>query len=149
MKIDSSGNKTNLTDVGGKDDKKQNDVNKTDFKEKLKYFGDKDKDERLNLLVDKIMEQGKVLSKKSDIKELKIYKKLISEFLDDAISSSHKFTKENFLDKRGRHRVYASIKTINKELDDLTKDILNNEKDNIKILKRLDDIKGMILDLVL
>ena len=81
--------------------------------------------------------------------KLKVYKKLISEFFDETVNNSHKFTKQNFLDRRGRHRVYAVVKTVNKELDELTNDVLNSEKDNIKILKRLDDIRGMILDIIM
>jgi uncharacterized protein YaaR (DUF327 family) len=53
------------------------------------------------------------------------------------------------LDRRGRHKVFAVIKKVNEELDDLTREVLTDEKDRIKILKKLDDIKGLILDLFL
>ena len=34
------------------------------------------------------------------------------------------------------------------ELDELTRDFLNIEDNRIKILRRLDDIKGMLLDIL-
>lgn len=106
-------------------------------------------EERIKVLVDKIQSQGKKLEKKADIRDLKIYKQLISEFLDEAVSHSHAFTKKNFLDRRGRHRVFAIIKKINEELIELTNEVLRAEQDNINILKKLDDIRGLILDLFL
>lgn len=98
-------------------------------------------------LLDQIEAQAKKFSKKIDIRELKLYRKLVSEFLDEAINNSHKFSKENKLDRLGRHRVYAIIKRINEKMEDLTKEVLNDEKDNLKILQQLDDIRGLILDI--
>ncbi|MEN8904858.1 MAG: YaaR family protein [Clostridiales bacterium] len=149
MKIDSSKNSGNLSELANKDEKKNDDIPKIKFGDKLKMFSDKNTDEKIQLLVEKIIEQGEKLSKKIDIKELKQYKLLISEFMEETIHNSHKFTKEEFLDRRGRHRVYAVIKNVNKELDELTKDVLSSEKDNIKILNRLEDIRGLVMDLLL
>jgi uncharacterized protein YaaR (DUF327 family) len=53
------------------------------------------------------------------------------------------------LDRRGRHRVYALVVKIDEELDNLTEEILSSEKDNLAILQKLDDIRGMLLDLTL
>ena len=104
-------------------------------------------EERIMGLMERIFEQGKKVGDKVEIKELMYYKKLISEFLNEVIDGSYKFSKQNFLDRRGRHRVYAIIKKINKELELLTQDVLSKENDNLGILKRLDDIRGLILDI--
>lgn len=146
---DKPGSTSNFTEISSKEDIKQLDKSKKMFSEKLKLFGDKNQEDRIQLLVGKIIEQGEKLSKKVDIRELKVYKKLVAEFLDEAVDNSHKFSKESFLDKRGRHRVFAVVKNINKELDELTKDILESEKNNIKIIGRLDDIRGMIMDIIM
>ena len=98
-------------------------------------------------MIDKIEEQAKKFSKKVDIGELKLYRRLISEFLDEAVNSTHKFSKENKLDKMGRHRVYAIIKRINEKMENLTQEVLKDEKDNLKILQQLDDIRGLIMDI--
>lgn len=75
------------------------------------------------------------------------YKKLVREFLDVTVNNSHVFYKENSLDRRGRHRVYSLVKKVDNELDELTKDFLNLENNRIRILRRLNDIKGMLLDI--
>ena len=120
-----------------------------DFLGLLKGIEEKDIVARLRVLADDIAEQGKKLADKIDIKELRIYKRMISDFLEEAVGNSRKFSKQSYLDKRGRHKVYAVIKKVNEELDELTREVLSEEKDRIMILKRLDDIKGLILDIIM
>jgi uncharacterized protein YaaR (DUF327 family) len=105
--------------------------------------------ERLRAMAAGIVSQGEKLADKVDIRELRIYKKMISDFMEEAVGNSRKFSKQSFLDRRGRHKVYAVIKQVNGELDELTREVLTGEKDRIKILKRLDEIRGLILDIVM
>ena len=72
---------------------------------------------------------------------------MIAEVLVLVVGKSKKFSKRNLLDRRGRHRVFAIVKNINEEVERLTQDVLNGEKDNLKLLQRLADIRGLILDL--
>ncbi len=103
----------------------------------------------LNEMVEEILAQGRKLAQKADIRELRAYRKLVSGFLDKAVEGSHRFTREDRLDRRGRHKVYAVIKKVDRELELLTEEVMEKEKDNIKILERLDIIKGLILDIAL
>jgi len=146
---ETSNNTSGMVEIHGKDDKKTSSSKEAGFQNQLRRVEGRNYEDRLNELLNKITQQSGKLSEKVDIKELKIYKKLISEFLDEAVSNSHKFSKQSFLDRRGRHRVFAVVKKINEELELLTKDVLNGEKDNIKILQRLDDIRGLILDIIM
>lgn len=139
----------NIAEVPSSEHKKTSDVNSSTFHSQLRKIEGQSLEERIKYLVDKITEQGQKLAKKVDVRELKIYKKLISEFLDEALSNSRKFLKESFVDRRGRYRVYAVIKKINSELDELTKDVLSTEKDNLRILQRIEDIRGLILDITM
>jgi uncharacterized protein YaaR (DUF327 family) len=142
-------NPSNLASAPLKEGTKTAEGKEASFQSQLKRIESRGFENRINELAGRIFEQGESLAKKSDIKELKAYKKLISEFLDEALNSSHKFSKQSFLDRRGRHRVYAVIKKINNEVEQLTEDVLKKESGNIKILQRLEDIKGLILDLMI
>ncbi len=106
-------------------------------------------EEELQKKAKQIAEQGKKLSAHVDISELKAYKRLIMEFLDEAVKGTSKFSKESFLDRRGRHRVFATVKTINEKLESLTKSVLSTEQDHLEILGKIEDIRGLVLDLVL
>lgn len=102
---------------------------------------------RLQGLMEEITMQGERLSKRRDVRDMKRYRGLIKEFLNEVVSRSHSFTRENFLDKRGRHRVYGIIRLIDENLDELAKELVNDEKDNIAILGRIGEIKGLLLDI--
>ncbi|HAN10715.1 MAG TPA: DUF327 domain-containing protein [Clostridiales bacterium] len=104
--------------------------------------------EKLNLLMGDISVQGKQLSEHMDFKYLKKYRALVTEFINEVVAHSHKFSRENFLDKRGRHRVYGIIKLINKDIDDLAQELIKEEKDHISILNRVDEIRGLLLDII-
>jgi len=103
--------------------------------------------EKLNNLLSQIDAQSKVVEKKFHLSEILKYKKLVKEFLNIAVNNSHEFSKENFLDRRGRHRVMSIVKRVDDELENLTKDFLKKESSNLKVLKKLDDIKGLLIDI--
>jgi len=150
MKITKSDDKP-LSKIGvsGKEERKVSNTGSISFRNQLNHAEDRNSEERIKEIVNRIFQQGEKLSEKVDIREFKIYKKLISEFLDEVVGNSRKFSKQNYLDRRGRYKAYAVIKKINEELDNLAKDVLNGETDNLKILQRLDDIRGLILDITM
>ena len=83
-----------------------------------------------------------------DGRDMKHYRKLIKEFLNEVVNRSHKFSRENFLDRRGRHRVYGMIKLVDKALDELAGELIKEEKDAIAILSKVDKIRGLLLDII-
>ncbi len=145
--VDSLGNPTGFPDMPVKEDVKIKAGRNADFRGQLAKAEDLGYEQRLEKLVQDIVKQGETLSRRVDVRELKIYRKLIAEFLGTALGNSRKFSKKSLLDRRGRHKVYAIVQNINDELDKLTQEVLNGEKDNINLLRRLEDIRGLILDL--
>ena len=105
--------------------------------------------ERLSLLITDITDAGKKLSEHMDIGDLKRYRGLVGEFINEVVTNSHEFSRENFLDRRGRHRVYGIVRLVNRELDELAQDLLKNEKNQIAILDRVDQIRGLLLDIII
>jgi uncharacterized protein len=103
--------------------------------------------EHLEGLYTKIVSQSEKIGDRLHLNEVIQYKHLVREFLDIAVKNSHQFSKQNFLDRRGRHRVYCIVKNVDRELESLTKEFLKQEVDRIGILKKLDDIRGMLLDI--
>lgn len=100
----------------------------------------------LEKLYGQIVTQSDRIKDKMHLSEVIKYKGLVREFLNVSVNNSHKFSKQNFLDRRGRHRVYGIIKNVDRELESLTKEFLNQEVDRISVIKKLDDIRGMLLD---
>ena len=102
----------------------------------------------LKLMMEEITQQGKKIGKHMDIRDMKTYRALIKDFMNEIVNHSHKFSRENFLDKRGRHRVYGMIKLVDEALDELAAELLKDEKDHLLILGKIDEIRGLLLDII-
>ena len=103
--------------------------------------------ERLNLMMQDIIQQGEKISKRNDIKDMQRYRILIKDFLNEVVTRSHAFSRENFLDRKGRHRVYGIIRQIDKELDELAQELVKDETNHIEILAKIGQIQGLLLDI--
>ena len=103
--------------------------------------------ERLTAMMEEITRQGDRLKKHRDIRDMKRYRSMIKDFLNEVVSRSHDFSRENFLDRKGRHRVYGIIRLVDKNLDELAQALLQDEKDDLEILQKIGEIEGLILDL--
>lgn len=108
-------------------------------------------DAELQAKVDSLMEditaQGNRIAQHMDIRDMKKYRGLVKDFLNEVVYRSHKFSRENFLDRRGRHRVYGIIKLIDENLDQLATELVSDEMDHLKILNAIGEIEGLLLDI--
>ena len=104
--------------------------------------------EKLTNLMNDIATQGKLLSEHMDIRDMKRYRGLVKDFLNEVVNRSHKFSRENFLDRRGRHRVYGMIKLVDEKMDELATALVQDEKDHLDILNKVGEIRGLLLDII-
>ena len=102
---------------------------------------------RLQGLMEEITMQGEKLAKRRDVNDMKHYRGLVKDFLNEVVTHSHSFSRENFLDRRGRHRVYGIIRLVDENLDQLAQELMKDEKDNLAILNKIGEIRGLLLDI--
>lgn len=103
----------------------------------------------LEELKNRLEEQGKKLTQRVDLGEFSRYRALISEILCEVVGSAFAYQKENGFDRRGRHSVYATVRKINEKLEELAGEILENNRNEIEILARIDEIRGLLLDILM
>ena len=103
--------------------------------------------ERLNAMMGEITEQGEKIKKRRDIRDMKNYRALVKDFMNEVVNRSHKFSRENFLDKRGRHRVYGMIRLVDEKLDIIASELIKDEQDIMLIMGSIDEIRGLLLDI--
>ncbi|MCR5272463.1 MAG: YaaR family protein [Lachnospiraceae bacterium] len=103
--------------------------------------------QRLSTMLDEITTQGDRIAQHMDIRDMKKYRTLIKDFMNEVVNRSHKFSRENFLDRRGRHRVYGIIKLVDETLDELAGELVKDEVDHISILGKIGEIQGLLLDI--
>lgn len=102
---------------------------------------------KVDALMEDITAQGNRIAQHMDIRDMKKYRGLIKDFLNEVVYRSHKFSRENFLDRRGRHRVYGIIRLIDENLDQLATELVADESDHLKILNMIGEIEGLLLDI--
>ena len=105
-------------------------------------------EEKLNLLINNISVQGELIAKHRDIRVMKKYRALIRDFMNEIVNRSHKFSRENFLDRKGRHRVYGIIRLVDENLNELAEELIKDEVDHITILNKIGEIQGLLLDIL-
>lgn len=104
--------------------------------------------EKLTQMVERITEQGNKIATHVDIRDIKVYREMIAEFVGEVIANSHKFSRENFLDRRGRHRVYGIVRLVNEKVDELARELMRAEKGQLNILEKIGEIQGLLLDII-
>ena len=105
--------------------------------------------EKLTSLMTEITAQGEKIGKKKDIRDMRKYRGLIKDFMNEIINRSHEFSRENFLDRKGRHRVYGIVRLVDENLDALAQELCKEEKDNMAILAKIGEIRGLLLDILM
>ncbi len=110
-------------------------------------IGDEELQKQLEAMLKDITKQGELIARHMDIRDMKKYRGQIKDFLNEVVNRSHKFSRENFLDRRGRHRVYGIIRLVDSNLDELAQELCEEEKDHIKILSKIGEIAGLLLDI--
>ena len=109
---------------------------------------DADLQAQIEGLLKDITAQGNAIAQHMDIRDMKKYREKIREFMNEVVFRSHKFSRENFLDRKGRHRVYGLVKLVDENLDELARALMSDEKDHISILNRIGEIRGLLLDIL-
>ena len=105
--------------------------------------------ERLANMRDEIEEQAKRLGERVDVREFEKYRRLIRDFLDEIVSNGYTFSREDAYASRGRHRYIATVNVIDKRLDEMAKEVMKEQSDQIEVLNAIDDIRGLLLDMML
>ena len=119
-----------------------------DFKFTLaSAIDDAELQEKLTGLMKDIDEQGMRLAEHMDIRDMQKYRSLVKDFMNEVVNRSHKFSRENFLDRRGRHRVYGIIKLVDKNMDDLAEELVKDESDHLNVLGKIGEIRGLLIDI--
>ncbi len=121
---------------------------KDNFKVRMQNIQQESIRSELTELYQKIETLSDKLSDKLMISDLVEYKQLVKKFLQISVNNSHVFFKENSLDRRGRHRVYSIVRQVDTELSELTKEFINTEENRISILSRIEQIRGILLDIL-
>ena len=103
--------------------------------------------ERLGKLLTKIDDQGKTLSESRTVEELRKYKQMVKEFMDDAVKLGLQLEEQKGFNRRGRTKVYKIVREVDRKLLDLTDAVLKEQKSGLDILNMVGEIKGLLVNI--
>lgn len=129
------------------DQKKTGTEAKVSFQEVMQRGRDNSQYERLNNLMIKIDDQGKTLSESRTIDELRKYKQLVKEFMDDAVKLGLSLEERKGFNRRGRTKVYKIVREVDQKLLDLTNAVIKDQKKGLDILGMVGEIRGLLVNI--
>ncbi|MCL2213754.1 MAG: YaaR family protein [Treponema sp.] len=160
-----------------KDDKKTRNINrggKTEFSSLFDSLRGKTADElgplanlpvsddTVDALMDEVRDAGDVLKNRPLPEEIMRYKQAVRSFINYVVQNSYSLDyeeglpnkfKPGFKGKRSapgadKGKLHTKISIIDKKLDDLAAMLLSNQKYQMELVSRLEEIKGLLIDLL-
>lgn len=119
------------------------------FREQLGHQQKEDFRRHFNDLLDEMTALADSILGRIDISSFERFRGQLKELLTEAIKNAYILSSEYVTDTSGRQRVYATINIIDSKLDDLAKDILHENSGKLDYLSRVDEIRGLIMDMLL
>ncbi|MGC7870251.1 YaaR family protein [Desulfosporosinus sp. SYSU MS00001] len=101
----------------------------------------------LQTFLERLETQGKKLSQSLSIRDLKDFRDMVKSFLRSTFGQSRKMQEESSWDFHGRPKIMARISKIDNALEDLGKQLLDQQAKPLEVLTKVDEIKGLIVDL--
>lgn len=112
------------------------------------FNGEENHGHTLVELLDEVHEAGDELKSAQNLQNIKKYKSAVKAFLtfvvDRMLAVEENQSGVNIL-KRKR---FTQIKVIDRQLERLVKDILQNQAEQLEILSKIDEINGLLVDLL-
>lgn len=114
-------------------------------------------------LRDRVDSAGNDFSDEMTQENLEKFKEAVGQFIKYIVENNFEVTsrqsrRPQFVSPIGIFSTYntkphlkdpkVQITVINEKLDDLTRDMLNNQRNNLKILQQVNEIKGLVIDLL-
>ncbi len=122
-------------------------VSSISFDEILGVTEEKQEKSHLEEMLDRISEKGKELAEKRDVEILLAYKEMVKEFIDDAVQHGLKVVERRGFGRAGRSKIMRSVSKIDDKLIELTEDLIQKEQSSIRLLSKIGEIQGLLLNL--
>ncbi|NLC54194.1 MAG: YaaR family protein [Firmicutes bacterium] len=121
-------------------------VGKVAFKQILKNAGQQEA-ASWDQLLGRVDEAGKRLLKQPSMETLRSYRSAVRGFLKEALRGSYQMKGESRWDRRGNRRVFSVVQRLNQALEELTTAVLEKNAEPMTMMAKIDEIRGLLIDL--
>ncbi len=139
-KVREKGQASSAKSVSGKK------IQETEFSEMLFHAAEANVKASLDELLKGVQEQGERLARKQVFVELERYKGLVKDFIAKVAKELYHLKPSSAGSNRPGQKVYVILEKVDIELENLTKLVLAGQSPQLRILEKLDQIRGLLLD---
>lgn len=104
--------------------------------------------EQLQQKLQDIHRQGDRLAKIMTVRELKLYRQMIKQFLEDTVRRGVVLKEVKGFDRRGRIKRYKLLDEIDETLVAMAEELLDSEQGRIDLLNKIGEIRGLLINLL-
>ncbi|ACL70302.1 YaaR family protein [Halothermothrix orenii] len=122
-------------------------IKEAGFKDKLAELSQNEIRERLDKLLSIVDEQGQRLKESLDKNSLLEYKRRVKQFLRVVQKEFVKAHQSFSWDSKGNLKTLTIIKKVDENLEVLHEMFMEEQADVLKIVQKIDEIRGLLLDL--
>lgn len=120
---------------------------RTDYRERQIKATAPRADTDLKREAERVTAAGEDLARTLHLRHLAAYQELVRDFLTAVVAQAYRLRREVGRDRRGRARVFQIVLKVDEALADLAQAVLEGEQARLRILARLDEIRGLLVDL--
>jgi len=102
--------------------------------------------EQLYRMLERIDMQAQRLAKSMTVRELRQYKRMVKQFLEETARRGIRLKETKGWDRRGRSKRYKLLEEIDRHLLQMADDLLASEQGRIEILAKIGEIKGLLIN---
>lgn len=117
---------------------------KKDFSRSFNFSQQRRSEEELKQMQDDIKKKGNRLAITKCFADVKAYKNLIKEYLQSVLTYMYSVKKDISF---WQTQYFVTVETVDKKLEELTEQIMSEERDKINVAGTIDDISGLIVDM--
>lgn len=118
------------------------------FSDMMQQQDAKATNEQLQRMLQQIDQQGQRLAKSMTIRELRQYKLLVKNFLEETAKRGVHLKETRGWDRRGRAKRYKLLEEVDGGLLELAEAMLETEQGRIELLQKIGEIRGMLINLL-
>ncbi len=105
-------------------------------------------EEAISELLDAVHEAGDHLKENPGIPQVQAYKNAVRNFVHHVVEHAWSVEKKTSGGNILKRKEFYRLAVIDESLEKLAAEILRNQRDRLEILRRIDEINGMLVDLL-
>ncbi|NLV90877.1 MAG: YaaR family protein [Firmicutes bacterium] len=113
----------------------------------LEAVEEKRVEEALSVALDEVDKAAQHFVKSPTFANLRRYRTLVQQFIGTAVKVSYRVQRQSTFDPYGNRRVYRIVQIVNQQLDEMTQMVLQRHAPILELVRRLDEIRGLLCDI--